>query len=116
MLIAGYVLGVVTNLLFALGHDSLPMVIAAIALSGVYIAIEETLEKAVVAELLGRDQRSLGLGILASANAAGDFLSTLFVGLMLVAAEPTAAFAVPAALGALGVVWMLRLVKRGIVR
>lgn len=88
----------------------------AIALSGIYIAIEETLEKAVVAELLGRDQRSLGLGILASANATGDLLSTLFVGLMLAAGEPTIAFAAPAAVGALGVVWVLGLVRRGVVR
>ncbi len=81
VLIAGYALGVITNLAF--GHGHLPIVIAAIALSGVYIAIEETLEKAVVADLLPRNQRSLGLGILAGANAVGDLVSSLFVGLML---------------------------------
>ncbi len=107
VLIAGYALGVVTNLVFAFGHARLPLVIAAIVMSGVYIAVEETLEKAVVAQMLPRGQRSLGLGILASANAAGDFSSTLFVGLMLAAGEPTLAFAVPAAFGAAGVLWML---------
>ncbi|MBL9016456.1 MAG: MFS transporter [Myxococcales bacterium] len=116
VLIAGYALGVVTNLVFAFGHASLPLVIVAIALSGIYIAIEETLEKAVVAELLPRAQRSLGLGILASANALGDFASTLFVGLMLEAGHVTAAFAAPAAVGAAGVAWMLVIRARAIVR
>ncbi len=114
ILIVGYALGVATNVLFAFGHDQLPIVIAAIALSGVYIAIQETLEKAVVAQLLDRDQRSLGLGILASANAAGDFLSSLFVGVMLAAGMSTAAFAVPAGVGTIGVLWMIALVARGI--
>lgn len=112
VLIAGYALGVITNLAFAFGHASLPVVIGAIAMSGIYIAVEETLEKAVVAEQLPREQRSLGLGILASANAAGDVLSTLFVGLMLASERPTLAFAVPAAVGALGVIWMLA-IRRG---
>ena len=39
--------------------------------SGIYIAVEETVEKAAIAELLPREQRSLGFGILASANAVG---------------------------------------------
>jgi hypothetical protein len=109
-LAAGYVLGVATNVLFAFGHGSLALVIVAIAMSGVYIAIEETVDKAVVAVVLGRDQRSLGLGILAGANAAGDFASTVFVGLMLAARYTTLAFAVPAVLGALGVLWMIVIV------
>lgn len=116
ILIAGYALGVVTNLVFAFGHAHVSLVILAIALSGVYIAIEETLEKAVVAELLPREQRSLGLGILASANALGDFASTLFVGLMLEAGHVTAAFAAPAVVGAAGVVWMLVIRARAILR
>ncbi|MGE0547817.1 MAG: MFS transporter [Kofleriaceae bacterium] len=116
ILIAGYALGVATNVLFAFGHDQLPIVIGAIGLSGIYIAIQETLEKAVVAQVLSREQRSLGLGILASANAVGDLLSSVFVGVMLRYAQPELAFAVPAAVGALGVVWMTALVKRGVVR
>ncbi len=112
VLVGGYALGVITNLAFAFGHASLPIVIVAIAMSGIYIAVEETLEKATVAEQLPREQRSLGLGILAAANAAGDFLSTLFVGLMLASGNATLAFAVPAAVGALGVVWMLAIQRR----
>jgi MFS family permease len=116
VLVFGYALGVVTNVLLAVASGSLPILVVAITLSGIYIAIEETLEKAVVAELLPRDRRSLGLGVLASANALGDLGSSVFVGAMLATDHATLAFAAPAALGALGVAWMGRLSRRGVVR
>lgn len=112
VLVAGYGLGVVTNLILALAGGSLAAICAAIALSGIYIAIQETLEKAVVVGLLPREQRSIGLGILASANALGDLGSSVFVGFLLAAGEPRIAFAVPAAVGLLGVGWMVVLVRR----
>jgi MFS family permease len=113
LLLAGYAMGVVTNVVLAASYGSLSWLIVAIGISGVYIAIEETLEKAVIADMLPRHQRSLGLGILASANALGDLGSSLWVGLMLAAKQPTLAFAVPAGLGTCGVVWMSVLVRRG---
>lgn len=116
LLIAGYALGVVTNFLLAFTYGSLGWLAFAIALSGIYIAVEETLEKAVVVELLPRHQRSLGLGILASANALGDLGSSLWVGFMLHAGETTLAFAAPACVGALGVAWMLVMARRGTLR
>jgi len=116
VLVAGYALGVVTNITLALAGASLPWLVAAIAMSGIYIAIEETLEKAVVAQLLPREQRSLGLGVLASANALGDFGSSVTVGLLLAADHDTLAFLVPALVGGLGVLWMAGLVARGTIR
>lgn len=116
VLVGGYALGVITNVMLAFAGASLPWLIVAIAMSGIYIAIEETLEKAVVAELLPRNRRSLGLGILASANALGDLGSSVFVGVMLAAGHREAAFAVPACVGALGVIWMWTLSRRGVVR
>lgn len=116
LLIAGYALGVATNFLLAFTYGSLAWLAFAIALSGIYIAVEETLEKAVVVELLPRHQRSLGLGILASANALGDLGSSVWVGLMLSANRTTLAFAAPACVGALGVLWMIAMVRRGALR
>jgi MFS family permease len=116
VLVAGYALGVVTNVTLALAGASLPWLVAAIAMSGVYIAIEETLEKAVVAQLLSREQRSLGLGVLASANALGDLGSSLTVGLLLAAHHDTLAFLIPALVGGLGVMWMVGLLARGVLR
>jgi MFS family permease len=105
-------LGVVTNLLLAVLFGSLAWLIVAIVLSGCYIAIEETLEKAVAAEFLPRELRSLGFGILACANAIGDMGSSLYVGFLLSAGQARLAFAAPAIVGVFGVVWMLVLCKR----
>jgi MFS family permease len=112
ILVAGYLLGVVTNALLAFFGSSLTLLIVAILLSGAYIAVEETLEKAVVAETLPRELRSLGFGILAATNALGDLGSSVYVGLMLDRDLPRLAFGVPALLGAAGVLWMAALVAR----
>jgi MFS family permease len=106
VLVGGYALGVVTNSLLAFGSESLAWLVPAIALSGIYIAVEETIEKATAAEMLPREQRSLGFGILASANAIGDMGASLFVGLMLASGHTTMAFLVPAAMGAIGTLWI----------
>jgi MFS family permease len=107
VLIVGYGLGVVTNGLLAFSFGAPGVLVMAIVLSGVYIAIEETLEKAVAAEMLPREQRSLGLGVLASANAVGDMVSSVGVGLLLAAGHQRAAFLVPAAFGVAGTLWMV---------
>ncbi len=116
ILVAGYALGVVTNVILAVTLGAVAGLVVAIVLSGIYIAVEETLEKAVVVELLPREQRSLGLGVLASANALGDLGSSIFVGVMLAHGEGTTAFLVLAAIGALGVGWMSLLIRRGTIR
>ena len=105
VLAVGYGIGVATNLVLSAGSSSLVFLTLAVLLSGVYIAVEETIEKAAAAEMLPRELRSLGLGVLASANAVGDMASSLYVGLMLDAGRPGLAFAVPAALGFAGLVW-----------
>ncbi len=111
VLVVGYGLGVGTNLLLAFLSGSLLWLVLAIILSGVYIAIEETLEKAVAAELLPRERRSLGFGILACGNAVGDMVSSLYVGLLLEAGYTTLAFGLAASFGAAGVAWMLWLIR-----
>lgn len=112
VLVVGYGLGVATNLMLAFRGDALGWLVVAIVLSGVYIAIEETLEKAAAAELLPRELRSLGFGILACGNAVGDMASSLYVGALLEAGRFTTAFGLAAAVGALGAVWMLWLILR----
>lgn len=111
VLLAGYGVGVATNLMLALASGSLGWLFLAIVLSGCYIAVEETLEKAVAAELLPRELRSLGFGILACANAVGDMVSSLYVGYLLEAGHHRAAFGLAAALGSLGLIWLLLFIK-----
>jgi len=112
ILIAGYGLGVVTNLVLAFSGGAMPVIIAGIAMSGIYIAIEETLEKATIADILPRELKSLGFGILASANAVGDMASSLYVGILMGAGRASLAFGIAAGLGAMGVVWMAALASR----
>lgn len=107
LLLLGYGLGVGTNLLLALVGASVGGLLIAVACSGVYIAVEETLEKAVVAERLPRDLRSLGLGLLACANAVGDMISSLYVGYLLDRHHAEAAFGIAAFCGAIGVFWLM---------
>ena len=106
LLIAGYALGVVTNLLLAFFSGSLAWLVVAVVLSAVYLAAEQTLEKAVAAELLPRELRSLGFGILACSNAVGDMGSSLCVGFFLQAGQPALGFGVSAAFGLAGVAWL----------
>src|SRR5262249_6238691 len=99
ILTAGYALGVITNALLAIFSGSIAWLAFIFILSGTYIAVEETLEKAVVAEMIPREVRSLGLGILATANAVGDMISSLFVGILLQAGKPAWAFGSASAVG-----------------
>lgn len=102
----GYVFGVATNAMLAFLGGSLPWPVVAILPSGVYIAAEETLEKAAAAEFLPRELRSLGFGLLACVNGVGDMVSSLYVGFLLEAGNSRAAFGTAAVLGALGVFWL----------
>lgn len=108
LLLWGYGLGVGTNLLLAVATGSLPGLIIVVILSGSYIAVEETLEKAVTAEMLSPELRSLGFGLLACANASGDLISSLYVGYFLEGQNPALAFGVAALFGAMGVLWLFR--------
>lgn len=107
LLAFGYGLGVATNAVLAGASTSIVGLAIAIVGSGVYIAIEETVEKSAVAELLPRDQRSFGFGILACANAIGDMVSSLYVGTLLAAGHGRIAFALAASFGVLGMIWVL---------
>jgi MFS family permease len=112
VLVSGYGLGVVTNLLLALTGAGLGWLVTAIVLSGLYISVEETLEKATAAEFLPRELRSLGFGYLACANAVGDMVSSLYVGFLSEHGHQRLAFCLAAGFGAAGVAWILVLQSR----
>ena len=112
ILVWGYGLGIATNVVLALFSGSLLWLVVVVLLSGIYIAVEETLEKAVAAQLLHRELRSLGFGILACANAVGDMVSSLYVGYLLEAGQAGWAFGIAAGFGAAGVGWLIVMFKR----
>lgn len=112
VLAAGYALGLGVNLTLAMASHSIPGVCIAFLLSGVAIAVEETVEKACVAEMLPRETRSYGLGVLATANALGDMVSSLGVGLLWDRVGPGAAFGSAAACSGAGALLLFAISRR----
>lgn len=102
VLLAGYAIGLACNVLLAVGHGSFALVTAAFVLSGAYIAVEETAEKALVAQILPREIRAYGLGVLATANAVGDMVSSVGVGVLWDTVGAGAAFGAAALFSGLG--------------
>ena len=93
LLAAGYALAA----LMALGIVFLPLTVWTLAcifiLAGVYVGIEETLEDSLCAELVGEEHHGMAFGTLATVNGAGDFLSSVVVGLLWSAFGTQVAFA-----------------------
>jgi MFS family permease len=91
VLIAGYLFAAATTAGFALAAPT-PAALAVLFLcSGIYIATEEVAEKAYAVELLPREVRGTGLGVLAAVNGAGDFISSALVGMLWAAFPATEA-------------------------
>lgn len=78
------------------------------AVGGVYVAVEETLEDSLCAELVGEAQHGMAFGTLATVNGAGDFLSSLVVGALWTWAGTGVAFGYSAVLFAAGAGLVLR--------
>lgn len=80
LLAAGYALAALT----ALAIMTLPLGLWTLAVvfiaRGMYVAIEETLEDSLCAELVDESQHGMAFGVLATVNGAGDFLSSGIVG------------------------------------
>ena len=75
-------------------------------LSGIYVAIEETLEDSFCAELVGEEHHGMAFGTLATVNGVGDFLSSVVVGALWTWAGTTAAFGYSAVLFMTGA-WLI---------
>jgi MFS family permease len=113
ILAAGYVLGLGVNLSLTFGSREIVAVAVAFLLSGIAIAVEETVEKACVAEMLPREIRSYGLGILATANALGDMVSSVGVGWLWDRMGAGVAFGSAAVCSAAGLVVLVAISRRG---
>jgi len=108
LLAAGYAVGAVTHAILAIGSGSLAWLVPAIVLSGIYVAAEETLEKAVCAEIVPRATRSKAFGILAAANSLGDLVSSVGIGLLLQSGNESTAFGLCAFIASLGALALWR--------
>jgi MFS family permease len=83
------------------------------ALGGIYVAVEETLEDSLCAELVGEAHHGMAFGTLATVNGVGDFLSSVMVGALWTWAGTTAAFGYCAVLFLAGAGLILRVRTAG---
>lgn len=112
VLIAGYILGVITAALTALafwsGIDSVPLLAGIFLIAGLYVAVQEALESTVTAEMVQADTMTMSIGALGTVNGAAKFLSSASVGVVWTAVSPVLAFALAAGFMLVGTLALLR--------
>lgn len=104
LLLFGYGLAVVVSLLMALDRRPLTILLAVFAGSGVFVGIEEALERATAADLLSERGRAFGFGALAAVNGLGDLVSSVLVGTLWQVAGASVAFGTAALLSLAGAI------------
>jgi MFS family permease len=113
VLSGGYLLAGVMALVIMVLPPTLPMLAIVFILGGVYVAIEETLEDSLCAELVGEAQHGMAFGTLATVNGIGDFASSIIVGLLWTTFGTATAFGYSAVLFIAGALLVLRVTSAG---
>ncbi|MDR5682873.1 MAG: MFS transporter [Armatimonadota bacterium] len=108
LLLFGYAVAAAVGLLMAFDVRSLPILVAVFVGSGIYVGIEEALERSTAADLLPDSHRAFGFGALAAVNGLGDLVSSVLIGLLWQTAGASVAFGAAAALCLLGVLLLTR--------
>jgi MFS family permease len=108
VLAAGYGLAALTAVLIIVCPPTVWMFGLIFVTGGVYVAIEETLEDSLCAELVTENQHGMAFGVLATVNGIGDFLSSVVVGLLWSKFGTQVAFGYSAVLFTLGALLILR--------
>jgi len=104
VIVVGYVFAALTTMGFALLTPTPGVLGALFFCSGAYIACEEVAEKAYAAELLSKDARGTGMGVLAAVNGLGDMIASAIVGgfWTVFPDQPSIGFVIAASLQLLG--------------
>ena len=91
-LIAAYVLAALMNVILITAAPS-PVALALVfIIAGLAYAFQQSLERAIAADIVPEEVRSTGFGVLASVNGIGDLISSAIVGALWTALSPTVAF------------------------
>jgi MFS family permease len=106
LLTGAYGLAALYNLLLIVETPSIAVLALVFALAGTVYSSQQSLERAIAADLVPEQVRSTGFGVLATVNGIGDFISSLVVGLLWSAFSPAAGFAYSLVLTSLGAVTM----------
>jgi MFS family permease len=102
LLAGGYFLAALMALLLVLLRPSLFVIALVFVLGGIYIAVEETLEDSLCAEIVEKTRHGMAFGTLATVNGVGDFASSIVVGWLWSSLGTGAAFGYSAFLFAAG--------------
>lgn len=111
LLAGGYVLAAAMALAIILLPVNVGTLALVFAVGGIYVAVEETLEDSLCAELVGEAHHGMAFGTLATVNGIGDFLSSVMVGALWTWAGTGPAFGYCAVLFLAGawLVWRVRM-------
>lgn len=91
-LIGAYGLAVLMNVLLIAAAPSVAVLLVVFALAGTAYAAQQSLERAIAADMVPAEVRSTGFGVLATTNGVGDLVSSLVVGALWTAFSPAIAF------------------------
>lgn len=96
LLAVGYALGAATAFgaaaLFLPGAAGLAQIGGVFALAGIYIGMEDALEGAIPADLVGPQYRGTAYGVLGAVNGVGDWVASVLVGMVWTLVSPESAF------------------------
>jgi MFS family permease len=104
LLAGGYALAGVMTLAIILLPATLWTMAAVFVIGGIYVAVEETLEDSMCAELVDESHHGMAFGVLATVNGIGDFISSIAVGVLWSAFGTNVAFSYSAVLFLFGAV------------
>jgi len=107
LLACGYLMSAVMSLCIMTLPVSIWSFAVIFVLGGTNVALEETLEDSLCAELVAAEHHGMAFGVLATVNGMGDFLSSIVVGLLWTAVGTPIAFSYSMALSFLGAILVL---------
>lgn len=111
LLALGYGLSAVMCLGFILPISNFWYLATLFLIAGLYIAIEDSLERALAADMLPAELRGTGFGVLATVNGIGDFVSSMMVGFLWTTVSAELGFLYAAIFSSAGMVALITLKK-----
>jgi len=110
LLAAGYLMSAVMSLCIMFLPVNVGTLALIFILGGTNVALEETLEDSLCAELTEESQHGMAFGVLATVNGVGDFLSSIIVGTLWAGLGTTVAFGYSGALSLAGA-WLVSRIR-----
>ena len=102
LLAGGYFMSALMSFCIVALPASLATFALIFVLGGTNVALEETLEDSLCAELVSKEHHGMAFGVLATVNGIGDFLSSIVVGFLWTALGTAIAFSYSLALSLIG--------------